>query len=178
MNKFFITLLGLILFSTTSFSVEDSKVTMNESQSIKVAVVDFSRILVESGKGKDYVKSAKKSIEKKQALLSKLEDQVRTMRDNFNEQKLVLDESARDQRAEELTYKVKELQRKSEDFQAEVKIAESKFQRDILSVVMKEVKTVAQQLGFDLVLSKSSPGLMYVDTSLDITSKILDRMNR
>ena len=58
MNKFFITLLGLILFSTTSFSAEDSKVTMNESQSIKIAVVDFQRVLTESGIGKDYIKNA------------------------------------------------------------------------------------------------------------------------
>ena len=42
------------------------------------------------------------------------------MRDKFNEQKLVLDEKVRDQKAEELSYKMKELQRKSEDFQAEV----------------------------------------------------------
>ena len=100
------------------------------------------------------------------------------MRDKFNEQKLVLDEKVRDQKAEELSYKMKELQRKSEDFQAEVKIAEGKLQRDILSVLMKEVKSVADQLGLDLVLSKSAPGLMFVSSELDITSKVLDRMNR
>jgi Skp family chaperone for outer membrane proteins len=100
------------------------------------------------------------------------------MRDKFNEQKLVLDEKVRDQKAEELSYKMKELQRKSEDFQAEVKIADGKFQRDILSVLMKEVKSVAEQLGYDIVISKASPGLMYVSESMDITSKVLDRMNR
>ena len=143
-----------------------------------VAVVDYERIIVESRLGKDYIKNAKKNIEKKQELLAKLEDQVRNMRDKFNEQKLVLDEKARDKKAEELSYKMKELQRKSEDFQAEVKIAEGKFQRDILSVLMKEVKSVADQLGLDLVLSKSAPGLMFVSSELDITSKVLDRMNR
>ena len=149
-----------------------------EQDTIKVAVVDFQRVLTESRLGKDYIENAKKNIEKKQELLAKLEDQVRNMRDKFNEQKLVLDEKARDQKAEELSYKMKELQRKSEDFQAEVKIAEGKFQRDILSVLMKEVKSVADQLGLDLVLSKSAPGLMFVSSELDITSKVLDRMNR
>ena len=149
-----------------------------EQDTIKVAVVDFQRVLTESRLGKDYIKNAKKNIEKKQELLAKLEDQVRNMRDKFNEQKLVLDAKVRDQKAEELSYKMKELQRKSEDFQAEVKIAEGKFQRDILSVLMKEVKSVADQLGLDLVLSKSAPGLMFVSSELDITSKVLDRMNR
>ena len=149
-----------------------------QQDTIKVAVVDFQRVLTESRLGKDYIKNAKKNIEKKQELLAKLEDQVRNMRDKFNEQKLVLDEKVRDQKAEELSYKMKELQRKSEDFQAEVKIAEGKFQRDILSVLMKEVKSVADQLGLDLVLSKSAPGLMFVSSELDITSKVLDRMNR
>ena len=152
--------------------------TKVEQDTIKVAVVDFQRVLTESRLGKDYIKNAKKNIEKKQELLAKLEDQVRNMRDKFNEQKLVLDEKVRDQKAEELSYKMKELQRKSEDFQAEVKIAEGKFQRDILSVLMKEVKSVADQLGLDLVLSKSAPGLMFVSSELDITSKVLDRMNR
>ena len=158
--------------------IRDSSDTKVEQDTIKVAVVDFQRVLTESRLGKDYIKNAKKNIEKKQELLAKLEDQVRNMRDKFNEQKLVLDEKVRDQKAEELSYKMKELQRKSEDFQAEVKIAEGKFQRDILSVLMKEVKSVADQLGLDLVLSKSAPGLMFVSSELDITSKVLDRMNR
>tara|TARA_B100001559_G_scaffold92407_1_gene77362 strand:+ start:2827 stop:3360 length:534 start_codon:yes stop_codon:yes gene_type:complete len=177
MNKFFIVLLLIILMPLSSYADGHSE-TKVEKDTIKVAVVDFQRVLTESRLGKDYIKNAKKNIEKKQELLAKLEDQVRNMRDKFNEQKLVLDEKVRDQKAEELSYKMKELQRKSEDFQAEVKIAEGKFQRDILSVLMKEVKSVADQLGLDLVLSKSAPGLMFVSSELDITSKVLDRMNR
>ena len=177
MNKFFIVLLLIILMPLSSYADGHSGDKV-EQDTIKVAVVDFQRVLTESRLGKDYIKNAKKNIEKKQELLAKLEDQVRNMRDKFNEQKLVLDEKVRDQKAEELSYKMKELQRKSEDFQAEVKIAEGKFQRDILSVLMKEVKSVADQLGLDLVLSKSAPGLMFVSSELDITSKVLDRMNR
>ena len=178
MNRF-ITVF-LILFLSTLPSIGDDHVngSSENSHSVKIAVVDFQRVLTESKLGKDYIKNAKKNIEKKQEVLAKLEDKVRSMRDKFNEQKLVLDEKVRDQKAEELAYKVKELQRKSEDFQAEVKIADGKFQRDILTVLMKEVKAVAEQLGYDLVLSKASPGLMYVSSSMDITSKVLDRMNR
>ena len=178
MNKFFIILLVLFLSSPNSFSEGHEESGSAHSSGVKIAVVDFQRVLMESSLGKDYIKGAKKNIEKKQALLAKLEDQVRAMRDKFNEQKLVLDEKVRDQKAEELSYKMKELQRKSEDFQAEVKIADGKFQRDILSVLMKEVKSVAEQLGYDIVISKASPGLMYVSESMDITSKVLDRMNR
>ena len=178
MNKFFIILLVLFLSSPNSFSEGHEESGIAHSESVKIAVVDFQRVLMESSLGKDYIKGAKKNIEKKQALLAKLEDQVRAMRDKFNEQKLVLDEKVRDQKAEELSYKMKELQRKSEDFQAEVKIADGKFQRDILSVLMKEVKSVAEQLGYDIVISKASPGLMYVSESMDLTSKVLDRMNR
>ena len=178
MNKFLVIILFLLLSSTSSFSDGHDESVVVNTDSIKIAVVDFQRVLTESKLGKDYIKKAKKNIEKKQAVLAKLEDKVRAMRDKFNEQKLVLDEKVRDQKAEELAYKMKELQRKSEDFQAEVKIADGKFQRDILSVLMKEVKLVAEQLGYDLVLSKASPGLMYVSSSMDITSKVLDRMNR
>jgi len=178
MNKFLVIILFLLLSSTSSFSDGHDESVVVNTDSIKIAVVDFQRVLTESKLGKDYIKNAKKNIEKKQAVLAKLEDKVRAMRDKFNEQKLVLDEKVRDQKAEELAYKMKELQRKSEDFQAEVKIADGKFQRDILSVLMKEVKLVAEQLGYDLVLSKASPGLMYVSSSMDITSKVLDRMNR
>ncbi|NSW88362.1 OmpH family outer membrane protein [bacterium] len=178
MNRFLIIILFLLLTSTSSFSEGHDEAVTVSNDTVKIAIVDFQRVLTESKIGKDYIKNAKKNIEKKQAALAKLEDKVRAMRDKFNEQKLVLDEKVRDQKAEELAYKIKELQRKTEDFQAEVKIADGKFQRDILSVLMKEVKSVAEQLGYDLVLSKASPGLMYVSTSMDITSKVLDRMNR
>ena len=109
--------------------------------------------------------------------MGKLEDQVRKMRDSFEEKRLVLDEKARDEMGEELAYKIKELQRKREDFEVEVKIADSRFQREIMRAVMKEVKTVSEQLGYDMVFSSQAPGLMYLSPSLDITDKVLEQLN-
>ena len=71
-----------------------------------------------------------------------------------------------------------ELKRKREDFEAEMKIADARFQRDILRVTMKEVQIVAEQLGYDIVLSASAPGLMFMSSKLDITDKVLERMRR
>ena len=99
------------------------------------------------------------------------------MRDKFEEQKLVLDEKARDEKGEDLAYKITELRRKREDFEADVKIEDSKFQRDIMRNAMKAVKVVSEQLGFDIVISSQSPGLMYLNPSLDITDKVLEQMN-
>ena len=109
--------------------------------------------------------------------MNKLEDQVRKMRDSFEEKRLVLDEKARDEMGEELAYKIKELQRKREDFEVEVKIADSRFQREIMRAVMKEVKTVSEQLGYDMVFSNQAPGLMYLSPRLDITDQVLEQLN-
>ena len=70
------------------------------------------------------------------------------------------------------------LKRKREDFELEVKIADSRFQRDVLRLLGTEVKVVAEQLGYDLVFSNEAPGLMFLNTQLDITDKVLDRMNK
>ena len=109
--------------------------------------------------------------------MNKLEDQVRNMRDSFEEKRLVLDEKARDEMGEELAYKIKELQRKREDFEVEVKIADSRFEREIMRAVMKEVKTVSEQLGYDMVFSNQAPGLMYLNSRLDITDQVLEQLN-
>ena len=69
-----------------------------------------------------------------------MEDQVRSMRDKYDEQKLVLDEKARDEKGEDLAYKITELRRKREDFESEIKIQDSKFQRDIMRNAMSSVK--------------------------------------
>ena len=150
---------------------------IKSEKSLKVAVVNFQRLVVESNIGKKYLKSAKSNIEKKQKILSKLEDQVRSMRDKYDEQKLVLDEKARDEKGEDLAYKITELRRKREDFESEIKIQDSKFQRDIMRNAMSSVKVVSEQLGFDIVLSTQAPGLMYLSPSLDITDKVLEQMN-
>ena len=168
-NKLLLSLFALILLS--------SGINAEESKNLKVAIVNFQRLVVESDLGKQYLKTAKSSIEKKQKILSKLEDQVRNMRDKFEEQKLVLDEKARDEKGEDLAYKITELRRKREDFEADVKIEDSKFQRDIMRNAMKAVKVVSEQLGFDIVISSQSPGLMYLNPSLDITDKVLEQMN-
>ena len=73
------------------------------------------------------------------------------MRDKYDEQKLVLDEKARDEKGEDLAYKITELRRKREDFESDIKIQDSKFQRDIMRNVMKSVKVVSEQLGYDFV---------------------------
>ena len=99
------------------------------------------------------------------------------MRDKYDEQKLVLDEKARDEKGEDLAYKITELRRKREDFESEIKIQDSKFQRDIMRNAMSSVKVVSEQLGFDIVLSTQAPGLMYLSPSLDITDKVLEQMN-
>ena len=168
-NRLLLSLFALILLS--------SGINAEESKNLKVAIVNFQRLVVESDLGKQYLKTAKSSIEKKQKILSKLEDQVRNMRDKFEEQKLVLDEKARDEKGEDLAYKITELRRKREDFEADVKIEDSKFQRDIMRNAMKAVKVVSEQLGFDIVISSQSPGLMYLNPSLDITDKVLEQMN-
>ena len=162
----------LILFS---FNVIDANASPDQ---IKIATVNFQRILRESNLGKSYIKKARSNIEKKQALLNKLSEQFNSKRNTYNEQKLVWEERKRDEKEEELAYQAQDLKRKREDFELEVKIADSRFQRDVLSLLGTEVKVVAEQLGYDLVFSNEAPGLMFLNTQLDITDKVLDRMNK
>tara|TARA_Y100001970_G_scaffold293612_1_gene441679 strand:+ start:3769 stop:4287 length:519 start_codon:yes stop_codon:yes gene_type:complete len=158
-----------------AYSTIDAAATPEQ---IKVATVDFQRILRESKLGQNYIKKARSNIEKKQSLLNKLSEQFNAKRNSFNEQKLVLEERKRDEKEEELAYKANELKRKREDFELEVRIADSRFQRDILRLLGSEVKVVAEQLGYDLVFSNEAPGLMFLNTELDITDKVLERMNK
>ena len=162
----------LILFS---FNVIDANASPDQ---IKIATVNFQRILRESNLGKSYIKKARSNIEKKQALLNKLSEQFNSKRNTYNEQKLVWEERKRDEKEEELAYQAQDLKRKREDFALEVKIADSRFQRDVLRLLGTEVKVVAEQLGYDLVFSNEAPGLMFLNTQLDITDKVLDRMNK
>ena len=179
MNRFFLIAL-IFIFSSLSLTAAEHKDKSHAvtQKQLKVATVDFERVMRESKMGRQYLTSAKANIEKKQAQLSKLRHQFNSKRDSYNEQKLIMDEKSRDAQEEELAYKAAELRRKSEDFETEVKIADSRFQRDIMRSLMKEVKIVAEQLGYDLVLSKTSPGLMFFNPNLDITDKVLERMNR
>ena len=111
-NKFFI--IFFIFFALLITSDINSQETPVNSP--KVAVVNFQKLVVESNIGKKYLKSARSNVENKQKILSKLEDQVRSMRDKYDEQKLVLDEKARDEIGDDLAYKITELRRKREDF--------------------------------------------------------------
>ena len=115
----------LILFS---FNVIDANASPDQ---IKIATVNFQRILRESNLGKSYIKKARSNIEKKQALLNKLSEQFNSKRNTNNEQTLVWEERKRDEKEEELAYQAQDLKRKREDFELEVKIADSRFQRDI-----------------------------------------------
>ena len=132
--KIFVLLISFGIFTSDLALSEEVK----SEKSLKVAVVNFQRLVVESNIGKKYLKSAKSNIEKKQKILSKLEDQVRSMRDKYDEQKLVLDEKARDEKGEDLAYKITELRRKREDFESEIKIQE-KYSKRIVSKIFSKI---------------------------------------
>ena len=108
-------ILSLIIISPSVFA--EDKAENVKGKNLKVAIVNFQKVVVESDLGKKFIKSQRSNIEKKQSILGKLEDQVRKMRDSYEEKRLVLDEKARDEMGEELAYKIKELQRKREDFE-------------------------------------------------------------
>ena len=75
-NKLLISLFALILLS--------SGINAEEGKNLKVAIVNFQRLVVESDLGKQYLKTAKSSIEKKQKILSKLEEVLRNKLSNGN----------------------------------------------------------------------------------------------
>ena len=93
-------ILSLIFMSQAVFAEDKQENT--QGKNLKVAIVNFQKLVVESDLGKKFIKSQRSNIEKKQSILGKLEDQVRKMRDSFEEKRLVLDEKARDEMGEEL----------------------------------------------------------------------------
>lgn len=143
----------------------------------KLALVDRQRALLSSDKGKEAEKTLSQLSDQKKKALQPRSDQCKKLQEDTESQKFVLSDDA-------MQEKSIELQRCQRDLDRDVQAAKDELvvqQQKLLSPLAKKLEEVVTALGkekeFDLILDRSTPGVLYAPETTDVTDLVIKRLN-
>lgn len=148
------------------------------AEAVKVAVVDLQRCMLESKEGKRVSESVKKEIETIRQRYAKAKQELLDLQKEIEKQSLMLSLDAKESKQNEYNKKSRELGYLEEDLQEEQTAIQQDATQKLLKDIYSIVETVAKQQAFDLVLEKSTSGLIFASNALDISDTIIEEYNK
>lgn len=143
----------------------------------KLALVDRQRALISSEKGKEAEKTLTQLQEKKKKELEPRSNACKKIQEDTESQKFVMSDDA-------LQEKAIEYQRCGRDLERDVQAAKDELvvqQQKLLAPIAKRLEDIVNEIGkekqFDLILDRSTPGVLFAPDALDVTDLVIKKLN-
>ncbi len=161
----------------------------------RIAVLDLEKVFREFYKSKIAEGAIKQQAELYRSYMLKLQDQLRTLEDEYKvardgAQNLALDEASRDQaignmrkKEQEILAKRAEAEQYATDRNRKMREFEQTKRREIIAEIRDEVRRRAVAEGYDFVFDTSGktmndvPPLLYYSSAADLTPEVLKTLN-
>jgi outer membrane protein len=140
---------------------------------LKIGFVDVQRAVNECQAAVEATKALTKEAERLQRVYEEKQKELRTMKESFEKQSLMLTSEARVNKEKELQSKLKEFQRWQEDTQNEMNQKRIEMERNIVMGLQKVIQKIGADEGFTFVLVKNENILLYASKSLDLTDRVI-----
>lgn len=144
---------------------------------LKIGYVDLNKALNESESGKKAKKILEDMINSKQSVIAKKEDEIKTLKEEFDKQSSVLTPEAVKEKQEQLNKLMREGQRMVNDFQEEIKKKETELTQEIQKDLIDLVNKLGKDEGYTFIFEKGTSGMIYSQKELDITDKVIKKYN-
>ncbi len=142
---------------------------------VKVGFVDMQKALNSSSSGRAAVERLKGLMEAKTGELQNEKAAIDKMKDDLDKQGLLMNETARREREDELRRLERDLSRKFNDSKEEIGKEQERLMEGIRKDLFKITEEVGREKGFTLVLERQYSGIIYATDSIDLTDEIIKR---
>lgn len=143
----------------------------------KAAYVDIQRAVQEVDEGKAAKARLQAMADKKQKDFEKEQTALKLEFEMYQKQKPTMDDKAAGARELELQKKLVDFQQKSEKLRLELAESERKELGTIFPKLEQLLGQIAQREGLTMVFDRSSSGLAWAPTSLDLTNELIRMYN-
>ena len=149
------------------------------AQSLKVAVVDFERAVVESSEGKKASEKFNAALQAKQADMDKRQRDLEEQQKKLQTQERTLSDAAKANLQRDIDRRTTELQRLNEDAQKELQSARDEMLRPIAEFATAVLNAMSAELGYTLVVDLSSPqsNVIWFNKNNDVTAELVRRID-
>lgn len=163
MKKVFLLNLFLILFLQFAYAEAGSNIVF----------VDMQKALQNSKAGAQAQKGYEDAVKKEQVSIDGMKQEYQAKKTTFEQQKAGLNKTAKAKRQKELTNLENKMKKAFQESQVNLRKKNSK----IVSKLIKELRETVEELGtkesYSMIFEKGSGSLLYGDSSVDITSKVV-----
>ena len=147
-----------------------------QAATIRVGVLDMHEVMQKSSQVKDLRESLQKKFKSREASLISDRDSLQKDADKLERDKTVLSKNDLDNLKKKISKSQQDLQKKQMDFQQDVMQAQNEALKTFIDKVKDIVKNVAEDEKYEIVLTKDT--IAYVDNGLDITAKVLKKLEK
>jgi outer membrane protein len=140
---------------------------------LKIACVDFGKVMNECQAGKDAMKAFSKEQEKLQRQNGEKQKELQTMKESLEKQTAMLTSEARASKEKEYQTKVREYQRWMEDNDKEIRQKAAELERTVGMGLQKVIKKLGEEEGYTLILMKNENFVLFASKAIDITDRVI-----
>lgn len=168
--------LFVLLSITLCFLLQGN--AMAAGTATKIGIVDLDRCMKESNEGKRISDSYKKDLEAMQQKYVAKQKELSDLQKDIEKQSLMLSQDAKQSKQNDYDKKTRELNYLATDLDEDAQTAKTNANQTILKTVYAVIQGVAKQQSFDLILEKSTAGIVFSSDTLDITNDIIKELNK
>jgi outer membrane protein len=148
-----------------------------DAQEVKIGVVDLQRAMNETEDGRRAKKRLKVLFDKRQKELDALQEDLKKMGEQLEQQKNVLAENVLRERYAQYQQKLAELQQLYMESQRELAAKEAEFTQQILERMQAILRRIGQAEAFTLIVEANEGGVVFSPNHLDLTDRVIQRYN-
>ena len=149
--------------------------TANAQSAQKVAIIDSQKAFDRSVQGQKIIALLQDKENEIKASLKQRQEEINSLKDKFDSQKLTLNEEALRQLQLEIDKKEAEKKKYEQDSSVEFDQFKAKLIKKMRDEMLAIVDELVKERGYDLVFDLSSSGLIYFQAALDITDEVIKK---
>ncbi|MCK5073091.1 MAG: OmpH family outer membrane protein [Bacteriovoracaceae bacterium] len=143
-----------------------------------IGQVDVQKVLVSVNMGKKIQKKLQKEFKKKEKELKGKESNLRKIQEDFEKQRLVMNNDAKRKKEVEMQKKLLKLRELSMKYQNEMQSMEQKEKMPILKKIKEIIQTVSKKNAVEFTFETSTTPIVYAKNVKDLTAEIIKEFNK
>ena len=144
---------------------------------IKLGYLDMQRTLNTSEAGKAAKEQLQEKLKKYQEQVNLKQDELQKLKNDLEKQGMALTEASRAAKEKDYQQKLKDFQRFTKDAEEDLQARDGEFTKKILETLEKIVQEYGKKHNYSMIFDARSAGMLYADTSVDLTEEILKALN-
>jgi outer membrane protein len=142
---------------------------------VRIAVIDFQRILDDSRAGKAAQESINQQGRQMESELKAKGDALEQMKEQLQKDALVMSKETREEKEREFRIQINDFRESQQEFAKKARELQMRAMGKIRQEIDTLAKAYAEEKGFTLMIEKQEAGVIYVPAQLDVTDEIIRR---